>query len=87
VALSQTPHSKAGTKREIPPLIAKGRDVTLVYVHENFVKGILDRIGRRPTTLNARLPNITVQAGYLGSQMRDKRGGGSERKKVSVRVW
>jgi hypothetical protein len=30
---------------------------------------------------------ITVQAGYLGSQMRDERGGGSERKKVSLRVW
>jgi hypothetical protein len=29
----------------------------------------------------------TVQAGYLGSIMRDERGGRSEGKKVSVRVW
>jgi hypothetical protein len=29
----------------------------------------------------------TVQAGYLGGQMRDEREGGSGRKKVSVRVW
>jgi hypothetical protein len=60
VALSQTPYSKAETKREIPPLIAKGRDVTLVCVHENFVKGILDRIGRELTVFNARLRNITL---------------------------
>jgi hypothetical protein len=30
---------------------------------------------------------VTVQASYHHSQMRDKWGGGSERKKVSVQVW
>jgi hypothetical protein len=28
-----------------------------------------------------------IQPGYLGNQMKDERGGGSERKKVSVLVW
>jgi hypothetical protein len=60
--------------------LLRGRDVTLVYVHENFVEGILDRIGRGPTTLNARLPNIIVQAGYLDSQMKDEKKAESERK-------
>jgi hypothetical protein len=30
---------------------------------------------------------VAVQAGYLGSQMRDERGRHSERKKVSVLAW
>jgi hypothetical protein len=49
VALSKSLNSKGGKKKEIPPLIAEGRNVTLFHVHENFVKGILKRIGRGPT--------------------------------------
>jgi hypothetical protein len=39
--------------------------------------------GLRKTTQYLR----SVQAGYFDNKMRDKRGGGSEWKKVSVRVW
>jgi hypothetical protein len=41
VAFITNPIQYGGTKRDIPPLIAKGRDVTLTYVHRNFVKEIL----------------------------------------------